>query len=96
MKTTKKNKQPVVPPPVNIMATESPMVQTIERDRTFAEKLTTKIERQLREINDLRDGIGYLEKELANKKDALSTVLLNHQSAQFELQKTLDVPSIAH
>lgn len=100
MKKTKQSKKapvhipPPPLPPANTCGTEAP--REFRPEPSFAAKLTTRIERQLREIDECRDRISHHERGLAEAKNDLSTVLLNHQQTNHELEKALAVPQIAH
>lgn len=80
--------------PENTVGTFMPLEHKPEP--TAAAKLTSRIEQGLRTIDQLRDSIRHHERQLAQAKESLSTELLNHQAAQFELSQVLSVPALAH
>lgn len=94
-KANKVDSQPQQLPPINTCGSRMEPITRITED-SFAVKLTHKAESQLHTIDGQRERISYLQKELIDAKETLSTALLNHAMTQRDLEKALDVPNIAH
>lgn len=103
MKTKKKQSSPILPPPPplpsplgNTCGMQEPKPMVLQREVFLAEKLTLKVQRHLREIDNLRNSIRNYENRLSESKTLLMTELLNHQQAQHDLERALAVPNQAY